>query len=201
MCPRHTSGSRRAAIGPRMPANWPFPGGMQLAFAPRMRILGLLGVLVAVTSMACGGSTSGTGDPTAPGTTPPSHNPNDPPSSNPPISHNDAPKIAGADCPSPTTVLVGSGGVIARPVGSVLRLQMIYQGSSMGVTDIRGADMVIYRGDGPFTPGVVAGYWVEAQTSAKATLYQRTFQDPTSQEAFPGPGGGGFSNSTIDRCV
>jgi hypothetical protein len=164
-----------------------------------MRIVSLLTVLVAVTAGACGGSTTGTGeaggDPPN-GTRPPSSDDLPTPDQPPPL-----PRIVGADCPSPTTVLVPSGGLIARSAGSVLRLRLVYQGSSMGLTDLRGADMVLPKDAGPFKPGEVAGYWVEVQSAAKATLYQRTFQDPTNQEGFPGPNGEGFSNSTIDRCV
>jgi hypothetical protein len=103
----------------------------------------------------------------------------------------------GTPCPKPAPVQVPSGGTITRTSGSALRLQLVYQGASIGVTSARGVDMILAPADGPFAPGKVSGYWVESR-SATAPLYQHLFRDPTVREA-PGAGGG-FSNSTIDRC-
>jgi hypothetical protein len=109
------------------------------------------------------------------------------------------PGTVGATCASPTQVSVGPGGEIARPVGSALRLQLTYQGTDIGVDEARGVDMILPPADGPFTPGVVAGYWVEAR-SGKTTTYQHLFQDPTKMEAV-GEGGGSFMQLPIDRCT
>ncbi len=105
----------------------------------------------------------------------------------------------GALCANPTPVIVPRGGTITRPKGSALRLQLVYQGAAIGVTQVRGVDMVLAPSGGPFVPGKAGGYWVESRSSA-ALLYQVPFRDPTVREAPGAPGGGGFSNSTIDRC-
>ena len=49
-------------------------------------------------------------------------------------------------------VSVGPGGSIARPVGSVLRLQLTYQGSDIGVTEARGVDVLLSKSDGADVP-------------------------------------------------
>jgi hypothetical protein len=188
--------------------------GTRLAEPRRMRIVSLLMIGVAAGAfglVACGGATTGTGDGTGAGTGTGGTGTNtgdttrpgvsaDPPSSDPPSTNVQGPGVVGASCPNPTSVLVPSGGVIARPAGSALRLQLVYQGTAIGVTNVRGVDMILPPPSGPFTPGAVAGYWVETR-SASATTYQHIFQDPTVQEGFGGPGGGDFSNTTIDRCT
>jgi hypothetical protein len=170
-----------------------------------MRIAGLF--MVAALA-ACGGATSGTSDPAGEGTTadptgaggakadPPGGAHEDPPASG----GQTTPSVVGETCANPTTVIAASGGSIARPVGSALRLQLVYQGSSIGITQVRGVDKVLSPADGPFTAGKVSGYWFETR-SPTTTTYQRLFQDPTNLEAPGDPGGGGFMNFTIDRCT
>jgi hypothetical protein len=163
----------------------------------------------ALALVACGGATAGdgtgTGAPTSePGTSGGSVTGSDPgndlpqPGVHPPV-NGYGPGTVGATCASPTHVSVGPGGTIARPVGSALRLQLTYQGSDIGVTEARGVDMLLSKGDGPFAPGAVAGYWVETR-SAGATIYQHLLQDPTTIEAVGG-GGGSFTNLPVDRCT
>jgi hypothetical protein len=147
----------------------------------------------------CGGATSGTsGDGTSETTQPGAST--SPPSTGSSSTGTGEPKVAGASCAKPTPVLVASGGVIARPAGSVIRLQLVYQGTSIGITDVRGADMIRPRADGPFVPGKTAGYWFETR-SASTTTYQHLFQDPTSLEAPGAPDGGGFNHVPVDRCA
>jgi hypothetical protein len=105
----------------------------------------------------------------------------------------------GTDCDAPAEVLVSSGGRIARPVGSVLRLTLVYQGAGIGVRSVDEVDMVIAPTDGPLREGVNSGYWAETRDAA-AALYQRTLRDPTVQEAPADPDGGDYSNATVDRC-
>lgn len=93
-----------------------------------------------------------------------------------------------------------NGGAIVRPVGSALRLQLVYQGSSIVVSNVRGVYIILASGDGPLLPTKVAGYWYETR-SGTTTAYQHLFRDPTNQEGAPGGPNGQFSNSTIDRCV
>jgi len=170
-----------------------------------MRTLGLLvTVAVAAMAVACGGATSevpGSGEATKPGAT----GATDPPSTGAGTSGDDTPKVnvgpqtAGADCPVPTPVLVASGGTIARPTGSALRLELVYQGSSIGVTQVRGVDKILPGSNSPLVTSANSGYWFEAR-SGTSIVYQRGFRDPTNQEAPSGPNGEPFSNSTIDRC-
>ena len=200
-----------------------FCAGMSLAEPAAMRIVSLFLVSVAASALAlvgCGGattgsdgtgtpgpaSTSGTGSSGRIGATAGSGD--DPGNDLPqpgtgtnlhPPTNGQGPGTVGATCASPTSVSVAPGGVIARPVGSALRLQLTYQGTDIGVTDARGVDMTLAPADGPFTPGKVAGYWVEAR-SGKTTTYQHLFEDPTTMEAV-GPGGEGFMNLPIDRCT
>jgi hypothetical protein len=164
----------------------------------------MIGVAGAALGLGgCGGATTGTGDLTGTGagdTTKPGAG-GDTTSTDPPRASLPKPGLVGESCPSPTSVLVASGGTIARPAGSVLRLQLVYQGSAIGVTSMRGVDMILGgTTGGPYTPGEVAGYWVETQ-SANATTYQHWLLDPTVQEAVGGPNGEGFSNSTIPKCT
>lgn len=172
-----------------------------------MRIVSLLMIGVAAAAfglVACGGTTTGTGDGTGTGsgigdTTKPGASA-DSPNVDPPKGTTQKPGLVGEACASPTTVLVSSGGTIARPAGSALRLQLVYQGSSIGVTTVRGVDMILGAPSGPYTPGEMAGYWVEAH-STNATTYQHWLLDPINQEAVGGPNGEGFSNSTIPACT
>jgi hypothetical protein len=161
----------------------------------------ILALGLATTLMACGGSTAGSDGP-SPGAGTPTAGDNRSPAS----SVTDAPKGASesttsaGSCPTPATVLVPSGGVIARPAGSALRLQLVYQGTSIGVKEVRGVDMILAPADGPFAAGEVSGYWVESRSGA-TTTYQHLFRDPTVQEAPGAPDGSGFTNSTIERCT
>ena len=156
--------------------------------------------------MACGGATSTPLDGEGTEPTKPAATSADPPASQPPSTGNDTPKvddgpkIVGAECPNPTSVLAASGGTITRPAGSALRLRLVYQGASIGVTNVRGVDMILAPNGGPYTPGGNSGYWFETR-SATTTTYQRLFRDPTNQEAPGGPNGEPFMNSTIGRCV
>lgn len=173
-----------------------------------MRVISLLSIVLVASAAACGGATgseisggAGTGGPGAePGK--PGASGTEAPGSEPgvPAKRGGAGGVAGAECATPTNVLVASGGTIARPDGSALRLQLVYQGASIGVTNIVGVDKLLSPGGGPFTAGGTSGYWVEARSGTHAT-YQHLFRDPTNLEAPAGPGGQGFSNSTIDRCM
>jgi hypothetical protein len=106
----------------------------------------------------------------------------------------------GTDCEAPSAVLVESGGRIARPAGSVLRLTLVYQGSAIGVRSLNAVDMVIAPSDGPLKEGVHSGYWAETR-DATSPLYQRIVRDPTVLEAPASPAGGDFANATVDRCA
>jgi hypothetical protein len=173
-----------------------------------MRIVSVLMIGIAASALvACGGATTGTSDGTGTnagtgtgtGDTPKPGASTDVPSLADPPSV-PKPGLVGEACSNPTSVLVPSGGTIVRPTGSALRLQLVYQGSSIGVTTMRGVDMLLDPSSGPYTPGVVAAYWVETRTAAKTT-YQHWLLDPTNQEGFGGPNGEGFSNSTIPVCT
>ncbi len=185
-----------------------------------MRIVSLLmgSALSAMTLAACGGATAsvpadgtgagtntGTGTGSDPGSSAGTVNGNDPGNDLPqPGVHRPAQGgVIGATCATPTRVLVAPNGLISRPDGSALRLQVVYQGSELGVTDVRGVDMILPPSDGPFKAGAVSGYWFETRRTGADTspTYQHLFQDPTNQEAAPGPNGGGFGNSTLDRCT
>lgn len=167
-----------------------------------MRILSSLSAAVLLASVACfalgcGGvaeraPSDGTRDPqpAATGTTPPVT-----------AKPGETKPGDGPACPTPAPVLVANGGTIVRPAGSALRLQLVYQGSSIGVSNVRGVDMILGPSGGPFAAGKGSGYWFETR-SASGVVYQHLFQDPTRQEAPGDPStSGGFSNSTLDRCV
>jgi hypothetical protein len=163
-------------------------------------------LLAASIVIGCGGGTTGpdaAGLPSqsqTPGASSGAHGDDDAPASGTGASETGS-TTTGTACPDPATVLVPSGGAITRPPsGSALRLQLVYQGSSIGVTDIRGVDMIIGPSDGPFVAGKVSGYWAETRT-ATATVYQHLFRDPTVREAPGAPGGGGFTSSTMERCA
>jgi hypothetical protein len=152
--------------------------------------------LFAFCSLACGGATN---EPTeTPGgastvTTPP-ESPTKAPAAN------DSPTTASdTDCASPASVIAKSGTTIRQPVGSAQRFQLVYQGSALGVTALRGVDMIIGGSDGPFTPGTNSGFWAEVRTASGKTTFTRLLMDPTRQEA--PAGNGGFTNSTIDKCI
>jgi hypothetical protein len=180
------------------------PGfGTRLAPARRMKIVRLLMVGLCGSSMAvaaCGGATVATGgEPAATGaTTPPGGDDGVPPPSAPPSTTAPGPGLGGESCLYPTLVLVASGGTIARAAGPTLRLELVYQGSSIGVTRVRGLDRGIPPSSGPFTVGEVAGYWVEAR-SGTTTTYQQYVQDPTVAEGLGGPSGAG-STATLPVC-
>jgi hypothetical protein len=146
---------------------------------------------------ACGGATN---DP--PGTS------SRAPSETPAASSNTPEQTPGAsdsttapvnDCASPAAVIAASGSTMRQPVGSAQRFQLVYQGSAIGVTSLRGVDKVISGSDGPFTAGKNSGYWAEVRDASGNSTFSRILQDPTRQEA-PGTNGG-FSNATIDRCI
>ena len=106
-----------------------------------------------------------------------------------------------AQCANAEPVLVPNGGTLVRPpTGSVLRLELVYQGDAIGILDARDVDMVISPSDGPFTAGANSGYWAEVRDASGAASFTRLFQDPTNIEG-PGPGPGDLVNATIDRCT
>jgi hypothetical protein len=97
------------------------------------------------------------------------------------------------------TWMVPPGGALSpRPAGSVLRLTLVYQGSRLAITDARGVTKILSPGDGPFTPGATAGYWVELRSATGATLFTRLLQDPTVMEAVTSEGG--FVNLLVPFC-
>ena len=146
---------------------------------------------------ACGGATDETADP-ANGST--SQTPSsDVPQQTPESDDGTPPATAPSECASPATVIATSGSTIRQPVGSVQRFQLVYQGSAVGVAALRGVDMTISGSDGPFIPGKHSGYWAEVRDASGAATFTRLFQDPTRVEA-PG-NNGGFSNSTVDKCI
>lgn len=143
---------------------------------------------------ACGGATN---EPSGPTTSSSSE-------TAPSQSHGDAPKTeaktdAKNDCASPAPVIAKSGTTIRQPVGSVQRFQLVYQGSDVGVTSLRGVDMIIAGSDGPFSAGKNSGYWAEVHDPSGKTTFTRLLQDPTRLEA-PGPNGT-FTNGTVDKCI
>jgi hypothetical protein len=107
---------------------------------------------------------------------------------------------ADAGCPNPPTgILVSAGGTLQpRPVGSALRLQLVYQGTALGITRAAGVDFMLPPSDGPFKAGTNAGYWFELQDGSGSALYTRPLQDPTQLEG-AGPDGG-FVNATVPLC-
>jgi hypothetical protein len=105
------------------------------------------------------------------------------------------------DCASPAAVIAKSGSTIRQPVGSVQRFQLVYQGSEIGVTSLRGVDMIVAGSDGPLAAGKNSGYWAEVRDAAGKTTFTRLLRDPTNVEAPPPPGGGNFTNATVDKCI
>lgn len=151
--------------------------------------------LLLLAVFACGGATNEpTGTPTA--STAPSA-----PSQNAGrgASTADAPKRAPkTECASSASVIAKSGTAIRQPVGSVQRFQLVYQGSEIGVTSLRGVDMIIGGSDGPLSTGTHSGYWAEVRDASGKTTFTRVLEDPTRIE---GPGdNGGFTNATLDEC-
>lgn len=113
-----------------------------------------------------------------------------------PAKTNDSPK---SDCASPEPVIAKSGTTIRQPVGSVQRFQLVYRGSDVGVTALRGVDMIIAPNDGPFVAGKNSGFWAEVRDASGKVAYSVLLQDPTRIE---GPGdNGGFVNATVDKCT
>lgn len=146
--------------------------------------------------VACGGATN---EPSGPATNAPAETATSAPTTTAP-SQGDAPKNdAKNDCASPASVIAKSGTTIRQPVGSVQRFQLVYQGSDVGVTSLRGVDMIIAGSDGPFSVGKHSGYWAEVRDGSGKTTFTRLLQDPTRLEA-PGPNGT-FTNGTVDKCI
>ena len=104
------------------------------------------------------------------------------------------------DCPTPLPAfVVNPGGTFnPRPTGSVLRLQLIYQGSALGVVEAKGIATTLAPADGPFQPGTNSGYWAELRDGADHRLFTRLLRDPTRMEV-AGPDGG-FAQILIPKC-
>lgn len=165
-----------------------------------MRIALLAFLCVSLT--ACGGGVSdGGADGTTGATTPPGSSTTNPPGTAPPQTETNLPKTVGAECSNPTAVLVPSGGTIARPASKGIKIELVYQGATIGVTDVREREIIPGTSSTDVFGPDTSGYWLEGRTAGKMT-FQRSFRDPTNQEAFgPPPGvGGGFTNTTIPRC-
>lgn len=104
----------------------------------------------------------------------------------------------GSECPKPTNALVTAGGLIVLFGGSALSLQLTYQGSAIGVTEVRTVDKTLVPSVGPFAAGTDAGYWADVlDRSTGARLYTQSLQDPTHIE---GIGEDGFSQILVDKC-
>jgi hypothetical protein len=155
----------------------------------------LLSLLLGLGLAACGGATTSEPAPNdpGPGTTPG-------PGTGTPGTGTDPAGPVTTECPNAEPVIVKSGGEIARPSGSALRLSLVYQGSSIGVTQLRGIDKTLSPSDGPFEPGKVSGYWADLLGGNGARLYTQLFMDPTRLEAPASPGGSDWKNTTRDRC-
>jgi hypothetical protein len=85
-------------------------------------------------------------------------------------------------CTPPTDVIVPAGGTLARPSGSALRLEVVYQAGDVMIENARGVDMTLPPGDTVLEAGVNSGYWYELRNASGETLYTRTFQDPSRIE-------------------
>lgn len=147
--------------------------------------------------LACGGATNEPSGPSAGNVSEtPSQTPSQASGTNDSQTATNTPKN---DCASPAPMIAKNGTTIRQPVGSAQRFQLVYQGSEVGVTALRGVDMIIGGSDGPFAAGKNSGYWAEVRDASNKTTFTRLFQDPTRQEA--PAGNGGFSNGTIDACI
>lgn len=89
-------------------------------------------------------------------------------------------------CESPTPTTVASGDAFDRPAGPIVRLQVVYQGSTMGIQSIAGVDMAIAPSDGPLEAGKNGGHWFVVVDQAQQPLYTRLFNDPSLKETVPG---------------
>lgn len=156
-------------------------------------------VLGALLLAACGGGVDDGGRAPAPSAGEEKKSPPDPSSTVTTPPGTSKPPTTTTGCPDPEAVIVASGGALKRPAGSALRLDLVYQGTEIGIRNATGMDRVLAPSDGPFKPGAGSGYWVET-ASAAGTLYQRLMRDPTILEAPAGPGGSDFTNSTIPQC-
>ncbi len=124
------------------------------------------------------------------------------PSAAPPAAPTATPRTAPpapAACAEPASVLARDGEHVVRPKGSALRFQLVYQGSSIGVSVLRGVDMVLGPSDGSFEPGKNSGWWAELRSASGAKIYTTLLRDPTIVEG-PGPGGT-LVNATLDPCA
>lgn len=107
---------------------------------------------------------------------------------------------ASAECKASAPVIAKSGTSVKQQAGSVQRFQLVYQGDAIGVTALRGVDMIIGGSDGPFSATKSSGWWAEVHDPSGKTTFTRILQDPTRVEVPPAPGGGGFTNVTADKC-
>jgi hypothetical protein len=148
------------------------------------------------TSLGCGGATN---EPTDPSAGTPSETPAESRAPSAPGQNDSPTSDTTSECPSPAPVIARSGTTIRQPVGSVQRFQLVYQGSDVGVTALRGVDMIVGGSDGPFSAQQHAGYWAEVRDASGTTTFTRLLQDPTRQEV--PAGNGGFANATIDKCI
>jgi hypothetical protein len=147
--------------------------------------------------VACGGATNEPTETPTGGSTP-STAP-ETPAKTPGSNDSQTTTAPASDCPDPAATIAKSGTTIRQPVGSAQRFQLVYQGSAIGVSALRGVDMIIGGSDGPFTAGKNSGFWAEVHDASGKTTFTRLLMDPTRQEA--PAGNGGFTNSTIDKCI
>jgi hypothetical protein len=158
--------------------------------------------LLALFLAACGGATNEPSGPAGTGNdSPASTSTSTAPTQTPGTNDSQSTNALKNECASPAAVIAKSSTTIRQPVGSVQRFQLVYQGAEIGVTSLRGVDMIIAGSDGPFAAGKNSGYWAEVRDASGKTTFTRLFRDPTNAEAPPPPGGGNFTNATIDKCI
>ncbi len=156
-------------------------------------------LLLLLACVACGGNAESTAPTTPPAT---GEEPKAPDSETPgnTESTGNTGGTVGSECANAESVLVKSGETITRPTGSVMRLELIYQGTSIGVRKVRGVDMIIKPSAGPFAAGTNTGYWADVVDASGAVMYTQLVRDPTRVEAPPSPGGNDWKNATVAQC-
>ncbi len=117
----------------------------------------------------------------------------------------DASTLVDSGCANPAAVIVRSGENLGPPLTHTsLRLDMVYQGTSMGITGFEDSDSIVPASDAPLVVGTTTGFWAEVQSvggaDAGTVEFTRLFQDPTRVEAPANPDGGGFVNGTLPVC-
>src|SRR5688572_9733667 len=117
-------------------------------------------LLLLLACVACGGVASPENpSPTPTGTN--SETPKAPDPNTPPSNTESTGGTITTECANAESVLVKSGETITRPTGSVMRLELVYQGSAVGVRKVRGVDMILSPSAGPFSAGKHTGYWAD----------------------------------------